>query len=44
MMNTARHYMDENELDIEIRFDVAEVILGDGKPKINIIKNGLTAY
>ena len=44
IMNAARHYMDENELDVEIRFDVAEVILGDGKPKINIIKNGLTAY
>jgi len=44
IMNAARHYMDENKLDVEIRFDVAEVILGDGKPKINIIKNGLAVY
>ena len=44
IMNTARNYMDKNELDTEFRFDMAEVILGDGKPKINIIKNGLSAY
>ena len=44
IMNAAQFYLDENELDIEFRFDVAEVILGDGKPKINIIKNGLSAY
>ena len=44
IMNAARHYLDQNELDIEIRFDVAEVILGDGKPKIDIIKNGMSAY
>ncbi|MBC8311488.1 MAG: ribonuclease HII [Candidatus Marinimicrobia bacterium] len=44
IMNAAQYYMDENELNIEIRFDVAEVVLGDGNPKINIIKNGLTAY
>ena len=43
-MNATRYYMDENELDVEIRFDVAEVILGHGKPKINIIKDGLSAY
>ena len=36
--------IDQNELDIEIRFDVAEVILGNGKPKIDIIKNGMNAY
>mgnify|MGYP001099316189 CR=1 FL=1 len=44
IMNAARHFMDENEYDTEIRFDVAEVILGDSKPRINIIKNGLSAY
>ena len=44
IMNATRYYMDENELDVEIRFDVAEVILGHGKPKINIIKDGLSAY
>ena len=44
IMNTAHHYIDQNELDVEIRFDVAEVILGYGKPKINIIKNGMSAY
>jgi putative endonuclease len=44
IINAAQFYLDENELDIEFRFDVAEVILGDGKPKINIIKNGLSAY
>jgi putative endonuclease len=44
IMNAARHYIDQNKLDVKIRFDVAEVILGDGKPKINIIKNGMSAY
>ena len=41
IMSSARDYMDKNKLAIEFRFDVAEVILGQGKPKINIIKNGL---
>jgi Holliday junction resolvase-like predicted endonuclease len=44
IMNAARYYIEQNELDIEIRFDVAEVILGAGKPKIDIIKNGMSAY
>lgn len=44
IISAACYYMDENELDVEIRFDVAEVILGDGKPQINIIKNGMNAY
>ena len=44
IMDVARHYMDENELDVEMQFYVAEVILGDSKPKINIIKNGMSAY
>jgi len=44
IMNTAHHYIEKNELDIEIRFDVAEVILGGGSPKINIIKKGMSAY
>ena len=44
IMNAARHYMDENELDIEIRFDVAEVLLGNGKPKISVIEDGISMY
>tara|TARA_B110000438_G_C15806134_1_gene647427 strand:- start:196 stop:1176 length:981 start_codon:yes stop_codon:yes gene_type:complete len=44
IINTAQFYLDENALEIQFRFDVAEVILGDGKPKINIIKNGLSTY
>ena len=40
----AYHYIDQNELDNEIRFDVAEVVLSNGKPQINIVKNGMSAY
>ena len=44
IMNAVQHYMDNNELDCDFRFDVAEVILGSGKPQINIIKDGMTGY
>ena len=44
IINTAQFYLDENGLDIDFRFDVVEVILEESKPKINIIKNGLSAY
>ena len=44
IMPAAHHYIDQNELDVEIRFDVAEVILGNGKPKIDIIKNEMSTY
>jgi hypothetical protein len=43
-MNAVQHYMDTNELDCDFRFDVAEVVIGKGKPKINIIKDGMTGY
>ena len=33
-----------NKIDFKIRFEVAEVILGDGQNKINIIKNGMSVY
>ena len=38
IMNAVQHYMDSHELDCDFRFDVAEVILGSGKPQIQIIK------
>ena len=44
IMNAVQHYMDNNKLDCDFRFDVAEVILGSGKPQINIIKDGITGY
>ena len=44
IMNAVQHYMDTNELDCDFRFDVAEVILGSGKPQIQIIKDGMTGY
>jgi ribonuclease HII len=44
IMNAVQHYMDTNELDCDFRFDVAEVILGSGKPQIQIIKDGITGY
>jgi putative endonuclease len=44
IMNAVQHYMDNNELECDFRFDVAEVILGSGKPQINIIKDGMTKY
>ena len=44
IMNAVQHYMDTNELDCDFRFDVAEVVIGKGKPKINIIENGITRY
>ena len=44
IMNAVQHYMDTNELDCNFRFDVAEVILGSGKPQIQIIKDGITGY
>ena len=44
IMNAVQHYMDTNELDCDFRFDVAEVVIGKDKPKINIIKDGITGY
>ena len=44
IMNAVQHYMDSHELDCDFRFDVAEVILGSGKPQIQIIKDGITGY
>ena len=44
IMNAVQHYMDSHELDCDFRFDVAEVILGSGKPQIEIIKDGITGY
>jgi len=44
IMNAIQVYLEDNELDVEYRIDVADVILGGGPPKIKIIKNGLSAY
>ena len=44
IMNAVQHYMDTNELDCDFRFDVAGVVIGKGKPQINIIENGITGY
>ena len=44
IMNAVQHYMDTNELDCDFRFDVAEVVIGKGKPQIKLIKNGMTGY
>ncbi len=42
--NTIQYYMDEYNIKKELRIDVAEVIIGGGKPHINIIKNGMSQY
>jgi len=44
IMNSVKHFMNSNDLDCEIRLDVAEVILGNGKPQITLIKDGMTGY
>ncbi len=44
IMNAVQNYLDTNELDCNFRFDVVEVIFGKGKPKINIIEDGITGY
>ena len=44
IMNAVQYYMDTNELECDFRFDVAEVVIGKGKPQINIIKEGITGY
>ena len=38
IMNFADLYMKQKKMDTEIGVNVAEVILGEGKPKIDIIK------
>ena len=44
IMNAVQHYMDKNELDCDYRFDLAEVVIGNGEPKITILKDGITGY
>ena len=44
IMNAVQHYMDVNELDCDFRFDVGEVVLGKGKPKIRILEETLLVY
>ena len=44
IMNAVQHYMDSNELDCDFRFDIGEVMLGKGKPKIKILKEALSVY
>ena len=38
IMNAVQYYKDKNELEGDFRFDVGEVVLGKGKPKIKILK------
>ena len=38
VMNAVQHYMDENELDFDFRFDIGKVVLGKGKPEIRILE------
>ena len=42
--NAVQYYMDKNELDCDFRFDLAEVVIGNGEPKITILKDGITGY
>ena len=43
-MNAAQYYMDKNKLDCNFRFEIREVKLGRGKPKITIIQEALSVY
>ena len=42
IINIIQHYMDENELDCDFRFDIGEVVLGKGKSEIRIIEGTLS--
>ncbi len=42
--NTIQNFMNEFDINKELRIDVAEVIIGGGKPQINIIENGMSQY
>jgi len=44
IMNAVQHFMDENELDCDFRFDVGEVMLGKGRPKIRILEEAIPVY
>ena len=44
IMNTVQFYMDCHELNCDFRFDVAEVVIGKGKPQINFIEDGMSGY
>jgi len=44
IMNTVQFYMDSHELNCDFRFDVAEVVIGKGKPQINFIEDGMSGY
>ena len=41
IMNAMHHYIESHELNCNFRFDIGEVVLGKGKPKINIKENFL---
>jgi Holliday junction resolvase-like predicted endonuclease len=44
IMNAVQHFMDENKLDCDFRFDVGEVMLGKGRPKIRILEEAIPVY
>lgn len=44
IMIAVQHYMETHGLDCDFRFDVGEVLLGEGKPIIKILKEALSVY
>jgi len=44
IMNAVQHYMDSKEYDCDFRFDIGEVLLGKGKPRIKILEEALLVY
>ena len=44
VMNAVQHYMDEKELECDVRFNIGDVELGKGRPKIRILEEALSVY
>ena len=41
IINAVQHYMDENELNCNVRFNIGDVKLGKGRPEIKILEETL---
>ncbi|MES2286222.1 MAG: YraN family protein [Bacteroidota bacterium] len=39
LIKTAQEYIERNQLDLEVRFDIISIILGDSQMKINHIED-----
>ena len=44
IMNAVQYYMDEKSLECDVRFNIGDVELGKGRPKIRILEEALSVY